>query len=105
MANTPLKMTIPQAELEVEKAWSVSYSAQQIEKAIDSISDKPIDQRVMHLIVRLTFRGIYFPQMSKLAWMKLVLDNRRPIYRLAREGFGKWRATRRRASTVSAATS
>ena len=104
MANTPLKMTIPQAELEVEKAWSVSYSAQQIEKAIDSISDKPIDQRVMHLIVRLTFRGIYFPQMGKLAWIKLFLDNRRTIYRLSKEALGKWRLTRSGPSVASVAT-
>src|SRR3989442_4727056 len=103
MAHTPLKMTIPQAELEVEKAWSASYSPQRIEGSIDSLSDKPIDQRVMHLIVRLTFRGIYSPQMGKLAWIKLFLDNRRTIYRLSKEALGKWRA-RRGPSVASVAT-
>jgi radical SAM superfamily enzyme YgiQ (UPF0313 family) len=104
MANTPLKMTIPQAEMEVEKAWRASYSPQRIEKAIESISDKPIDQRVMHLIVRLTFRGIYFPQMSKLAWIRVMFDNRRPIYKLTKEAISKWSATRRGTSVASVAT-
>jgi hypothetical protein len=42
------------------------------------------------------FRGIYFPQMSKWAWMKLVYQNRKPILSLSREGLTTWRAARRR---------
>jgi hypothetical protein len=45
----------------------------------------------MHLITRLIFRGIYFPQMGKRAWVKLAFDNRRSIHKLVREGFGKLR--------------
>src|SRR5207237_1083598 len=104
MANTPLKMSIPQTQMELEKAWTASYSAQRNESAIDSIGDKPIDHKIMHLVVRLIFRGIYFPQMSKTAWLKVIVDNRRSIYKLAKEGFGKWRATRGGTSMVSPAT-
>jgi len=104
MAHTPLKMTIAQTQMELDKAWKVSYSPLRIESAISSISDKPIDQRIMHLIVRLIFRGIYFPQMTRTAWLRVIVDNRRMIYKLAKEGFGKWRATRGRPSMVSPAT-
>jgi hypothetical protein len=46
------------------------------------------------LVARLFFRGIYFPQMTRRAWLKLIYDNRRspsPRSRRrraeAREGF------------------
>jgi hypothetical protein len=55
----------------------------------------------MHLTMRLFFRGIYFPQMNKRAWVKVIMDNRRPIYRLVKEGVGKWRAKRRASMTVA----
>ncbi len=89
MAHTPLKMSIAETHAELDKAWKRSYSAARNQEAIDSISDKPIDHRIMHLISRLIFRGIYFPQMGKRAWAKLVFDNRRLIYSLSREGVRK----------------
>src|SRR5256714_610876 len=91
MAHTPLKMTIPETQKELDKAWSGSYNPESIARAIESISDKPIDHRIMHLIVRLIFRGIYFPQMGKLAWAKLIMDNRRSIYTVSRDSFRTWR--------------
>jgi hypothetical protein len=46
----------------------------------------------MHLVTRLIFRGIYFPQMGKRAWVKLLFANRGLIYSLGRESlFGKRR--------------
>jgi hypothetical protein len=41
------------------------------------------------------FRGIYFPQMNKRAWLRLVFENRRPIFSLTREAVGTWRAHRK----------
>jgi hypothetical protein len=55
------------------------------------------------LVSRLFFRGIYFPQMNRRAWAKLVFDNRRTINALVREGFGKWRASRRRKREMAGA--
>lgn len=101
MAHTPLKMSIDEAQAEVRKAWTLSYSPERTESAIDSIADKPFDHRVMHLISRLTFRGIYFPQMGKVAWAKVIFENRRPIYKLAREGFNKWRKVERTTATAT----
>src|SRR6266481_1549852 len=104
MANTPLKMTIPQTQEELTRAWLVSYSPERTEHALESLRDKPIHDRVMHLTMRILFRGIYFPQLNKRAWFKVIFNNRRQIFRLVREAFGIWRASRRRASVISPVT-
>jgi radical SAM superfamily enzyme YgiQ (UPF0313 family) len=101
MAHTPLKMSIADTHDELNQAWEQSYSPERNAQAIDSIRDKPIDHRIMHLITRLIFRGIYFPQMGKAAWAKLFLANRRLIYKLTREGISQFRSRERsRPATV-----
>lgn len=95
MAHTPAKMSIEEVHSELNKAWVSSYSPERNASAVDSIKDKPIAHRIMHVISRLIFRGIYFPQMGKRAWAKLLFANRRLIYALAREGlFGRRRVER-----------
>src|SRR5712672_679944 len=94
MANTPLKMSIEQTHAELDKAWTESYSPQRNASALEAIADKPIKIRVMHFAMRMFFRGIYFPQMTKRAWFKLIVDNRRSILRLAKEGIAQWRAAK-----------
>ena len=37
----------------------------------------------------LRFRGIYFPQMGRFAWLKSILENRRTIFKLIQQGFGR----------------
>jgi radical SAM superfamily enzyme YgiQ (UPF0313 family) len=101
MAHTPLKMTIPEAHRELEQAWTKSYSPKSNERAVDSIAEKTIHDRVIHLVMRLFFRGVYFPQMNKRAWIKLIAENRRPIYKLAKEAIGKWRDARNRKADVA----
>ncbi|HEY5074855.1 MAG TPA: radical SAM protein [Pyrinomonadaceae bacterium] len=96
MANTPLKITIAQTHAELDQAWTASYGPERNASAIDSLSDKPLKVQIMHLAMRLFFRGIYFPQMTKRAWVKLVVDNRRPIYKLVSGGIGKWRAGKKK---------
>jgi hypothetical protein len=91
MAHNPLKMTIEQAKDETFQAWSESYSPERNAQALEIIKDTPIEYRISHLVSRLFFRGIYFPQMSKRAWLKLLFQNRRPILSLAGEGFKIWR--------------
>src|SRR3989454_1450330 len=44
MANTPLKMTIPQTQAELEKAWAESYSPERNESALNAIRDKSFDE-------------------------------------------------------------
>ncbi len=96
MAHDPLKMDIEQAKIETRAAWTRSYSPRRNREAITSIRHSPIDVRVSHLVARLFFRGIYFPQMGKLAWMRLIFDNRRAILGIAGEGFSTYYRYRRR---------
>jgi radical SAM superfamily enzyme YgiQ (UPF0313 family) len=100
MAHAPLKMTIKEARTEVDKAWTASYSPERNAEAIDSISDQPIGYRVGHLVARLFFRGIYFPQMNKRAWFKLIAQNRRTIYKLSKEAVSLYRASRKRKASI-----
>lgn len=103
MAHTPLKMSIEQTQTEIHHAWTHSYSAAGIARAVNSISDKPVGQRASILIARLCFRGIYFPQMGRRAWAKVIIQNRQTIYDLAKEGLTTWRAARKdRKANVSA---
>ena len=96
MAHNPLKMTIEEAKAETFSAWSRSYSPERNWEAIQSIRNAPIQTRIGHLVARLFFRGIYFPQMNKRAWLKLLFDNRKTILSLSREGIGTWRRARKR---------
>jgi len=48
----------------------------------------------LHLIARLFFQGIYFPQMGWWAWMKVIAQNRQTIFKLVGEAFRTWRRAR-----------
>ncbi|HTG15508.1 MAG TPA: radical SAM protein, partial [Blastocatellia bacterium] len=87
MAHTPLKMTIDQTHAEVNHAWASSYSPEAIAEAVNSMSHKPPGHRINMLIARLCFRGIYFPQMGKLAWIKVIAQNWGTISKLVGEAF------------------
>jgi len=93
MAHTPLKMTIPEVHTEVQYAWTSSYSPATTRKALASIADEPVPYKISHLVARLCFRGIYFPQKGKLAWVKVLLENRRAIFGIIRESFTNWRGS------------
>jgi radical SAM superfamily enzyme YgiQ (UPF0313 family) len=99
MAHKPAKMTIEEARRETIHAWSRSYSPERNKEAIISISDAPIDTRISHLVARLFFRGIYFPQIGSMAWLKLLFANRGTIFMLTRQGIQQWRAAKRRRRT------
>jgi radical SAM superfamily enzyme YgiQ (UPF0313 family) len=97
MAHTPLKMTIPEAHAEVKYGWERTYSSEAIAKAVQSIRHKPLGYRINILIARLCFRGIYFPQMGRFAWVKTIAQNWGTIFGLIKEGFGARRAARSQA--------
>jgi len=91
MAHTPLKMTIAEAHAEVKYGWAHSYSPEALEGAVNALARKPLGYRINIFIARMCFRGIYFPQMGRFAWLKLISENRRTISGLVREGFATWR--------------
>jgi radical SAM superfamily enzyme YgiQ (UPF0313 family) len=100
MAHAPLKMTIEEASEETRRAWTSSYSPERNAEVVAALSDRHIRYRISHLMARFFFRGIYFPQMSKRAWMKVIFQNRRAIYGLTREAAGNYRAARKRRAAL-----
>ncbi len=96
MAHTPLKMSIKEARVEVDRAWSASYSPERNAQALEAIKHAPLKFRIIHLVSRLFFHGIYFPQMGKRAWIKLLAQNRRSIFKLTRESVTAYRAARKK---------
>lgn len=90
MAHQPERMSIAEVEQEVQRAWRESYSPPATEEALAGLRDDPVPYRISHLIARLFFRGIYFPQRSAWAWLKLLIQNRRSIFGLVRDSFSGW---------------
>ncbi|HEX8921188.1 MAG TPA: radical SAM protein [Pyrinomonadaceae bacterium] len=101
MAHRPLKMTIEEAKGEVKRAWTQSYSPERNQEAMAYLKEEHIKYRIIHLVSRLFFRGIYFPQMSKRAWLKLVYQNRRTFFKLTKGAVSTYRASRKRGTTSS----
>jgi radical SAM superfamily enzyme YgiQ (UPF0313 family) len=97
MAHTPLKMTIAEAHAEVRYGWTNAYSPEALEKAVNSMAHKPLGYRLNIFIARMCFRGIYFPQMGRFAWLRTISENRRTIFSLVKEGYGAWRGRPARA--------
>jgi Domain of unknown function (DUF4070) len=95
MAHTPLKMSIEEARQETNRAWTASYSPERNAEAVEYLKDQHIKYRIIHMVSRLFFRGIYFPQMGKRAWMKVLLQNRQTISGLVKEGIATARAARK----------
>jgi radical SAM superfamily enzyme YgiQ (UPF0313 family) len=103
MAHTPLKMTIDEAHAEVSHGWEQAYSAEALAQAVESLNDQPLGYRVNIFLARLCFRGIYFPMLGKMAWVKVIAQNRRTIFKLVREGFkaNAWRGAPARVPAAS----
>ncbi len=97
MAHNPLKMTIDEAKDETFNAWARSYSPERNWEAINSIKNSPIETRISHLVARLFFRGIYFPQLRRRDWITLLFQNRKTIFSLTKEGITTWRNARKKA--------
>ena len=90
MAHTPLKITIEDAHAEVKYGWAHSYSPEALALAVEALDDQPLGYRINIFLARLCFRGIYFPMMGRLAWLKVIAQNRLTIFKLLREAcFGR----------------
>ena len=90
MAHTPLRMTIDEAHAEVKYGWAEAYSPKALAQAVEALDDQPLGYRVNIFLARLCFRGIYFPMMGRMAWPKMIAQNRRTIFKLVKEAvFGR----------------
>jgi radical SAM superfamily enzyme YgiQ (UPF0313 family) len=85
MSFDPTQMRSTDVHEELARAWGASYTAGANAEAMEKLADRPFHVRTNHLIARFAFRGIYFPQMRKREWVRLLLDNRQTIMGIARE--------------------
>jgi len=90
MAHTPHKISIPEVQDEVRYAWTNSYSPAATRRALESISGEPAAYKISHLMARLFFRGIYFPQKGAWQWLKLAVQNRVAISRVVKDSLTRW---------------
>jgi radical SAM superfamily enzyme YgiQ (UPF0313 family) len=96
MAHRPLKMTIEEAKEETREAWTASYSAERNERVLEQLEGASLEYRMTHVVARMFFRGIYFPQMGRKAWLKLIAQNRRPLFKLLAESVTAYRRARKK---------
>ncbi|MEI9975590.1 MAG: hypothetical protein WDO73_28120 [Ignavibacteriota bacterium] len=94
MAHTALRITSPEVQEEVRYAWANSYSSEATGRALESIRDEPAAYKISHLMARLFFRGIYFPKKGVWQWLKLVFQNRVPVYGVVKDCFTSWHGVR-----------
>ena len=85
MAHTPLKMSIDEAHAEVNYGWAQAYSAEALAGAVDALDDQPLGYRINIFLARICFRGIYFPMLGRMAWVKVIAQNRKTIFKLVKE--------------------
>ncbi len=76
-AFVPKGLSPEEAETEVRHSWSHCYEPAAFRRAQRWLLDneKPFGQQLTHFVARLLFRGIYFPQMTHWAWIKLLVQN------------------------------
>jgi radical SAM superfamily enzyme YgiQ (UPF0313 family) len=82
MGFLPLCISSEQAEAEVREAWASSYSPAANARALKWLESGSLPDRIIHLLSRLAFRGIYFPQMKRRDWIKILLNNRGSILKI-----------------------
>ncbi|HEV2178043.1 MAG TPA: radical SAM protein [Terriglobia bacterium] len=86
MAHTPKGLSANQAEGEVRRAWEASYDSVANSRAMQWLESQSLPDRIIHLVARLAFRGIYFPQMRRREWARVLFANRGPILHLVYQG-------------------
>jgi radical SAM superfamily enzyme YgiQ (UPF0313 family) len=82
MDFSPLGISPEQAEAEVRRAWESSYSAAANAAALRWLESGSLPDRIIHLLSRLAFRGIYFPQVRRRDWVKVLFQNRGSILKV-----------------------
>ena len=94
----PKHLSPEQAKNEVRNAWRKAYhpSAFWRSQKWMRANRKPFGQQLTVFISRLLFRGIYFPQMTRWSWVRLLGRNIVTIASLVRSGLREARLKRRR---------
>jgi radical SAM superfamily enzyme YgiQ (UPF0313 family) len=82
MGFSPLGISSERAEAEVRQAWESSYSPAANASAMRWLERGTLPDRIIHMLSRVAFRGIYFPQMTRSQWVHVLIQNRWPILKL-----------------------
>lgn len=82
MDFSPLGISAEQAEAELREAWASSYSPAANAFALKGLESGSFPDRLIHFLSRIAFRGIYFPQMRRRDWIKILFQNRSSIFKL-----------------------
>ncbi|MFB3920678.1 MAG: cobalamin-dependent protein [Terriglobia bacterium] len=95
-AFVPKGMTSDEAEAEVRESWTHCYSPAAFRETQEWMvkHGKSFAYQLMLVVGRLLFRGIYFPQMNRWAWLKLLAQNAPTLASLAWSGWCGHRAVR-----------
>ena len=65
-----------------------AYSPEALAHAVDSLDDEPLGYRINIFLTCFVFpRYLFSHDGGKMAWLKVVAQNRRTIFNLAREAF------------------
>ena len=94
MAFEPRGLSTEQVKSELDQAWESSYNPPATAAALEWLGGKSLSDRIIHLLARLAFRGIYFPQMKKREWVRLIFQNRGPILRILMQALERRFASR-----------
>jgi radical SAM superfamily enzyme YgiQ (UPF0313 family) len=82
MDFSPSGITSERAEAELREAWEASYTPATNASAMRWLESGPLPDRIIHLLARLAFRGIYCPQMTRGEWVRILFQNRKSILRV-----------------------
>ena len=87
-AYLPKGMTPEEAEAEVRQSWNYCYAPASFQRAQKWLveNQKSFGYQLMHFVARMLFRGIYFPQMNRWAWIKLLAHNTHTLGSLTYSG-------------------
>jgi hypothetical protein len=77
MDFSPSAISSSQAEAECARHGNHAPSANA--SALRRLKSQPLSDSIIHMLSRLAFRGIYFPQMSRKDWAGVFFQNRSSI--------------------------
>jgi len=84
----PAHLSAEEAQVELRESWRAAYRPAAFSSTQKWMhkNQKPFEQQLMLFISRLLFRGIYFPQMTRWSWARLLARNVFTMASLVRSG-------------------
>ena len=103
MAHTPLNITVPEVQDRGAICMDKLVQSRRNRESAGFDRKRTGAYKINHLASRLSFRGIYFPQKGAWQWLKLIAQNRGPIWSVVRDSFTRWHGSQDGAGKTSTA--